>query len=400
MSERERREALIERALEDLEAEEIAAIRAELSDDGEALAEFEALIELRSLSVEPLSPPSSLDGPILEAARAAARDRGARDGDDAEAALPRLQRWLSSALRGPQVAMATISLLVVAISLFFVPFREQMVRDGSDSTLTQATRELPQERGERGARELAEGEGFMDEAEAGEAAPPSSATAGSAGVARKRAAPERVAPEKSTIERSATERSATGRPLPQRAMSERAERPAGMASAPDQGSAGITPRSAGSAQVKEQARAQAPQRLAAPEASMMAAERVAPMRADSAADDEASARERDERDTRAEPAPEDARTAGAARSIDELQTLVARKAYSEAASLGRELLKARSGRSPEIATILSLVARAERGLGRCDRAMPLYERLLREYPERAAAEGIVEKMAACAADTR
>lgn len=124
------------------------------------------------------------------------------------------------------------------------------------------------------------------------------------------------------------------------------------------------------------------------------------MRADSAADDEASARERDERDTRAEPAPEDARTAGAARSIDELQTLVARKAYSEAASLGRELLKARSGRSPEIATILSLVARAERGLGRCDRAMPLYERLLREYPERAAAEGIVEKMAACAADTR
>lgn len=398
MSERERREALIERALEDLEAEEIAAIRAELSDDGEALAEFEALIELRSLSVEALSPPSSLDGPILEAARAAARDRGARDGDDAEAALPRLQRWLSSALRGPQVAMATISLLVVAISLFFVPFREQMVRDGSDSTLTQATRELPQERGERGARELAEGEGFMDEAEAGEAAPPSSATAGSAGVARKRAAPERVAPEKSTTERSATERSATGRPLPQRSMPERAERPAGTAA--DQGSAEITPRSAGSAQVKEQARAQAPQRLAAPEASMMAAERVAPMRADSAADDEASARERDERDTRAEPAPEDARTAGAARSIDELQTLVARKAYSEAASLGRELLKARSGRSPEIATILSLVARAERGLGRCDRAMPLYERLLREYPERAAAEGIVEKMAACAADTR
>lgn len=105
---------------------------------------------------------------------------------------------------------------------------------------------------------------------------------------------------------------------------------------------------------------------------------------------------------RAESTPTKRDEAASAREahVDSLRRLVERRAYGEAIRVGRALLGTRSGRSDEIAEILLLLARAEKGAGRCDRSMPLYERLVREYPEKAGAEGIVAEMEACAESAR
>lgn len=382
MSEREKIETLIERALDDLEASEIEAIRRELSDEPESLAEFEALLEMKELSVARLEPPASLDAPILAAAQAAARVKGAGESlTGRPTALERTQRWLSRALRGPQVAMATISLLVVAISLFFVPLREEEAREGGESALTQATRELPREREARDPLEPPSGEGFMED-ESEKATPAPSATAGSAGVARQRRAPERTPLD---------------RPSPERAASRRAEMdtsqaaPADRAQAPSAASETLQ-RSAspeGSAALREQA---------APQASRMMAPSAAAPQKTNGEREIAQPSERADLSDNIEHSDEE--RAEAAGGVEELRALFARANYAKASELGQALLRDKRGRSSEIAEILSLTARAERRAGRCERAMPLYERLLREYPERAAADQILREMELCAQSER
>lgn len=381
MSERERLEALIERALEDLEELELEAIRAELRAEPSALSEFEALLEMRTALrthlLDAQAPPASLDEPILVAARSAARGRRMDGAAKVEGPLlHRLPRWLAHALRGPQVAMATVSLLVVALSLFFVPLREQAARDGGDTALTQATRELPNE---RTPRELPEGAALMNDASKRADQPRASDTSGSAGASRERAATERPRAERPAskrTERQAATESAEKRATPRLAEDEAQKEPA--------------PRAVYSAESQSAGRT----RLAPAEDSQIATPRAAPMADESipqpaqeqkrAVIDEA----RDEHASRNE------------RAIDAMRTHLARREYASAAELGRALLGARTGRSAEIAEILSLQARAERGLARCDRAVPIYERLIREYPEQAAAEGAAEKIETCKTETR
>lgn len=383
MSEREKLETLVERALDDLEASEIEAIKRELIDEPDSLAEFEALLEMKELSVARIEPPASLDGPILAAAQAAARVKGAGEPlTGRRTALERTQRWLSRALRGPQVAMATISLLVVAISLFFVPLREEEAREGGESALTQATRELPREREARDPLEPPSGQGFMEE-ESEKATPAPSATAGSAGVARQRRAPERAALD---------------RPAPERAASRRAELDSSEAATAD------------GAEGPSAASSRALQRAASPEGSAALQEQSAPqpsrMEAPSAAAPQKMNAEReiaqpseraDMSDTEARSDEDSAKALG---GIEEFRALFAGANYARASELGQALLRDKRGRSNEIAEILSLTARAERRAGRCARAMPLYERLLREYPERAAADQILREMELCAQSER
>lgn len=391
MSERERIDALIERALDDLEESEIEAIRAELGEEPEALEQFNDLLAMKALVPEPLAPPTSMDARILEAARSAAAS--ARGDADALAhrgsgALGNLSRWLSRVVRGPQVAMATVSLLVVALSLFFVPLRERETRDDADSALTQATRELPRS---PSGTELPEGEPFMKVAGEGAEEPSASATASSAGLSRQRksaapggspkaqeraSAPPRLAAKESPPAQDAEQRWPSGDAMAGDAALSRAPRSA---------SSGAPSMATRPAQGESNASAQTAMRAAGESVSFSTSS--APSGSDA---------------RRAESTPTKRDEAASAREahVDSLRRLVERRAYGEAIRVGRALLGTRSGRSDEIAEILLLLARAEKGAGRCDRSMPLYERLVREYPEKAGAEGIVAEMEACAESAR
>jgi len=112
------------------EAEEARAHVRECASCGRSFAQLEAAHRLATQLPEP-EPPRALDARILAAARQKvgaepARPRAARAGDSDTAGLwAGILRWLGGFAMGPQVAMATIMLLVVAIGLWHLPGRRR-----------------------------------------------------------------------------------------------------------------------------------------------------------------------------------------------------------------------------------------------------------------------------------
>ncbi len=125
-------EHLLDLLYEEVEAEDAKALRAHVDGCDECRASFEKLDMAQRLSAELplLEAPTAVTAAIMEAARAKvgaaapAEEIESRAVEDEEGLWARFLRWAGSFAMGPQVAMATIMMLVVSIGLWYFPNRQ------------------------------------------------------------------------------------------------------------------------------------------------------------------------------------------------------------------------------------------------------------------------------------
>src|SRR5690606_21324272 len=110
---------LLELALGELSPEAEAELRLRVDASPELAAELDALKDALALARHlPVDEPSrGMDAAVMAAARRKAAEAKPARGDEEETTgfWPRVSRFLRDAVNGPQAAMATVTLLVVAV---------------------------------------------------------------------------------------------------------------------------------------------------------------------------------------------------------------------------------------------------------------------------------------------
>jgi TolA-binding protein len=127
-------EHLLDLLYEEVEGEDADALRAHVDGCDECRASLEKLGMAQRLATElpMLEAPTVVTAAIMDAARAkvgtaapAAEEVQQRVEEEDEGIWARFLRWAASFAMGPQVAMATIMLLVVSIGLWYFPNRQR-----------------------------------------------------------------------------------------------------------------------------------------------------------------------------------------------------------------------------------------------------------------------------------
>lgn len=349
MSKNDENLELLDLAMGALSPEAEAEVRRRVAESPELEDELRALEEGLALAARmPTSdPPPSMDEAILAAAREQVAAKRAAEAPKRESLGARLFAFLHETIRGPQVAMATITLLVVAVGLWFIPTAE---RDSEESTalrISDASKTPPEE-----------GEPALESAaEAPE--PHQSATGGVIKIELEEKKIERAEP-------SAPERTKT-RTRPKRQPATKAAPPREAEAPPDRAEA-----NARSAAVKRSATSSGGSMGAATEsASTRHAPRAsagAPAPRSEVSANEVTALSAED----AAPAP--SRLPTARRHFSEGR-------YGEASAIARAIAASpSSSERTALAEAYDLAARSERARGRCDAAVPYYRQLLSKYP--------------------
>jgi TolA-binding protein len=320
---------------------------------------------LRFAALMPIEEPSpALDAAILAAARAKHEAQPVRAAaaamkpDFLSRALTLLRRMAT----GPQLAMSTVMLLVVAIGLWYLPAPAATPNADGDTVMAPRLAEMPPP----APAPLAEAEA-PTRREEGVGLSPRTGSGASHGaeLAIKPAPRGVVASGRGAVAPARQPRLARrSRPATDAARTQNETEPLGGFAEPLGGFA--EPAGAGAPQASRRARvASAPAAASAPPS---AASVGAP--AEASAEAFAAA---DESELRAD---EEARRAPAS-SYDRAMTLYRSGRYTEAAPLFEAALAAGGAEAPSAAHYL---ARSHRSAGRCALAVHDYERLLRSYP--------------------
>jgi hypothetical protein len=358
---------LLHLALGDLTPEAEAELRRRIAGVPEAQAELAALEDALALAsripVDP--PPPTMDQAIMAAARRHAVANGSGEAEPI-GLWRRVVRFLRHTVNGPQVAMATITLLVVAVGLWFVPTAR---RDGDDATamrISDATHPPPDEgatvlspAAERESPEQAAAGGVIKiELEEAKGDLTSKSAARRSRQAEKALPPE-PAPAPTT---SAAKRSASA--------------PAAGASIKDEAVANEL-----DGMAHQAARAPAPARMA-PESS--AVPRGEAHEQEAAADVgayEGPVASSGSTATRTVAASADS----TASRITEAERLFQARDFAAAAALAREIIQSpRTAERGSLVVAYDVAARSERARNRCAAAIPLYEHVVKTTYARAA----------------
>lgn len=361
---------LLELALGELSPDAEAELRLRVDASPELAAELDALKDALALARHlPVDEPSrGMDAAVMAAARRKAAEAKPARGDEEETTgfWPRVSRFLRDAVNGPQAAMATITLLVVAVGLWFVPTAH---RDADDAPMRISDAVHPPEDAEP-VLEPATPAVEKPETAVGAAAPVDLEDAEKRAPTRSRkesATPKAAAEAKRSVDVGASgaapakDRMLSTAPASSDTMVERRMDAEGAAA----------PRTATSSAARRDARALelAPSAGAAAPSGMVAES--------------------------AEMAPPPAETTS---RVGELERAFRAGDHTATITLARAILsQPRASETGSRAQVLDYLARAERARGNCAEAIRQYERLLETYPAYARRAGVEAELADCRA---
>jgi hypothetical protein len=352
---------LLDLALGELSPEAEAEVRLRVAASPAMRAELEALEEALALAarVPTETPPRSMDEAIMAAARSHVAGQSSSETEPA-GPWKRVAHFLREAVNGPQAAMATITLLVVAVGLWFIPTAR---REPDDAVrISDATHPPPEE-----------GVTLLEPA----VEPPEPEQAATGGVIK--------------IELEEAKRLDERKPRARKA--ERPQSSAGAAPAPAERSAtkrvAREEQSPKSAPMRDSAEtfdaaparsraASAPSASSAPPASAMAAE------AESVAADSVGSGAANQL------------TDAAASRLPEAERLFRAGRFDAASALAREIIaRPRGAESSALAGAYDIAARSERAMGRCEAAAPLYLKILSDYPSYPRRAAVSSELKSC-----
>jgi hypothetical protein len=369
---------LLDLALGELSPEAEAELRARVAGSPELQAELAALEEGLALTaripIEP--PPRSMDDAILAAAR---RQVARAPAPEPRSAGARFVSFLRDAINGPQAAMATITVLVVAVGLWFIPTAHRESEEQAGMRISDATLPPPED-----------GDTVLQPA----AEAPEPAQTATGGMIKIELEEAKRLEEASRLTAKPRARRAPKADSP---LDERAEQPPAPV-AMKRSTTSKAPVSANeSAELHEPTKVElesVPHRSTTRSASSgyggAAPSALAPEPAAQAEADEFAAGAR-----MADTSESAERTIS---RLPEAERLVRARSYGAALALAREIIASpRATERVSLASAYDVAARSERALGRCAAAVPLYRKILADYPSYPRREAVAAELADCLA---